>query len=45
MGFNLALAILACRYTSPQYRAKAAEILEDRLKGTAVDPLLGGGKF
>lgn len=28
---ELALALLACRYTSPQYRMKAAELLEEEV--------------
>lgn len=36
---NFALAIIACRYSSLQWRMKAKEVLEERLKGTPVDPL------
>ena len=32
ISFNLALVFLAKSYTSPQFRAKAMEMLEERLR-------------
>jgi len=31
--FNFALSIIACRYSSMQWRVKATEIMEERLGG------------